>query len=223
MLQKEENFLTMANATLKVLQNNQTIWTANAAFSALVNGIADDIAAVNEAQQGGSSVSTGATIDKENAADAAITHAAKLSKLAQVYALEQNNLTLHDQLKVSKTSLDRLGDAELTAALQKLHAQLTGIGAAGEGYGITAAALSHLKDLTISFDATKNAPRLIITERKTHNTNIPSLLRHLREGFHKTDRLIHIWEDDQPEFLSNYNNARIIIDLGVRHEKKAAQ
>lgn len=220
MRQVSENFMTMAEATLKMLQTNETVWSGNAPFAALVNAVKEGIDAVTVLQKDGNAVSTGATLDKELAGDAAIAQAMRLSKFAQVYLLEKGNHTLHDQVKVSRSSMDRHGDAELTAALQNLHEKLSSLSTEAESYGITAAELNKLKDLTKTFDDIKSNPRMIVSGRKSSNMNIPATLRHLREIFHKTDRLIHLWDESHPQFFNNYNNARIIIDLGVRHEKK---
>jgi len=219
MTTRNENYMTMVAATIKVLDNNEAVWVTNNPFNALVKSIKEDSRLVQDAQKGGSNISTGATQDKETAGDLAIALAVKLSKLTQVYALEKNNMTLHNQIRLTRSGLDFYGDAELVPVLEDFRQRLASLDPEVTEYGVTAAEIARLETLTSAFDAIKSNPRIIITERKSHNTNIPALIRHIRLSLSKIDKLINIWADSFPQFLSNYTNARIIIDLGGRHEK----
>lgn len=219
MQQRNANYLTMAGAAIKTLDTNAAIWSGNLPFTALVNFIKDDLASINTAQKGGGAVSTGATEDKAAAGAAAIAQAMKLSNLAQAYALNTKNNTLNNQIKVTPTQMERYSVSELTPALQNLHEQLVAIGTNLVPYGVTDAELDKLDDLTNKFDGIKSNTRVIITERKSHNTNIPALITNLKANFLQADKLINIWIDNQ-KFMSDYQNARIVIELGVRHNKK---
>src|ERR1700709_856699 len=107
MQQQNANYLTMPEATIKILDANVIVWNNNVPFSALVAFIKADFADINTAQKGGSAVSKGATLDKDLAGDAAIAQAVKLSKLAQAYALTVNNNTLNDQIKTTTWQMER--------------------------------------------------------------------------------------------------------------------
>ncbi len=216
MRQRDENYMSMAVVTLKTLGANTTYWSSNNPFKALVNYIREDLAALNAARVAGGDVSTGATIDKEIAGDAAIEHAVRLSKLAQIYLLDANNNTLLNQIRISQTQMDRLTDGELTPVLQSFHDKLISLGNLVDPYGINTAQLVKLQSLINQFVSIKSNPRLIVVDRKGHTADISSLFRHLRANFYKTDRLIHIWNDNH-QFMNDYQNARIIINLGTRH------
>lgn len=221
MRQSEVNYLSMAAVTLQTLDANKAYWNSNIPFTGLVNFLREDLAALNTAQMSGGDVSTGATIDKEKAGDAAIAQAAKLSKLAQVYLLDIDNNTLRTQIKMSTAQMDRFSDEELSPMLQKFHDKLFELGASVTAYGVNSSQLELLQNLINQFTAIKSSPRLIIVERKGHNINIASLMRHLRANFYKTDRLINIWNDNL-QFMNDYQNARIILNLGTRHKPVVA-
>lgn len=216
MNQKEENYLSMATATVKVLEGSPSIWRDNAPVKALVKDLQITIDAINTAQQGGGIVSTGVTLDKEQAANTAIEQAVLLAGFAQAYARHINNNTLHDQLKVSRTSLDRIPDNELGAALRLIYNKLLELSGVSEPYGITPEELKILNEAILIFEDVKSNPRVVITERKGYNSSIPVLLRELRSSFYKLDRLVNIWSKKETKFVSDYQNARIVIDLGTR-------
>lgn len=219
MKQQDENYLSMAAVTTKILATNNSTWAANVPFAAAVSRIEELVALVNTARQETALNSTGMAVDKELAADAVITQAVKLSGLAQIYALDGNDITLHNRVKVTMSQLDRCTDAELTPLLENLYREFTALNTLLIPYGITEAGLAQFFTLLNNYKNLVSNPRLAITERKSHNTSIPTLLKELRACFNKTDRLIKIWTEDT-KFVSDYQNARIIFDLGGRHEKK---
>ena len=219
MIQKDENYLSMASTAVKVLEANEAVWSGNGPVADCVNNIKEDITSVKDAQKGGQSVSTGAAIDKEIAGDKAIERAVRLSGLTQAYALGKDDHTLNDQMKVSFTGLDRLPDNVLSPALTRLYDTMYGLGSALVPFGVTPDELAAFKNDIDVFDGIKSNPRVIITERKGHNASIPVLLREIRASFYKLDRLVKIWETTNSKFVTDYQNARIIIDLGTRHEQ----
>lgn len=218
MLQRDENYLSMGKTTVSVLDKNVGIWQGNIAFTNLVNKVKADLLLVDQAQQGSGKVSTGATIDKEEAGDLAIDIAVRLAGVGQAYARENNNNQLHDQLRVSRTGLDGLPDNILGASLRLLYKNLNDNAAALVDYGITPDILAEFEAAIVRFEDVNTTPRVIIAERKGHNASIPSLLRKLRSHFYNLDRLIKLWETSEPKFVSDYQNARIVIDLGTRHK-----
>lgn len=219
MLQRDENYLTMGKTTVSVLDKNVSIWQSNVAVTNLVNKVKAEILLIDQAQQGSGKISTGATLDKEVAGDMAIEMAVRLAGVGQAYALDNNNNQLHDQLKVSYTRLDSLPDNILGATLRLLHKNLNNIAGDLLSYGITADALAEFEAAIENFENVNTTPRVIIAERKGHNASIPTLLRKLRSHFYNLDRLVKIWENTEPKFVSDYQTARIVIDLGTRHKK----
>lgn len=218
MTQPQENYLSMARTAVKVLDNYSELWSTNPKFSAIKARVDAIMVRMNITQQGGGIVSTGVTIDKEVAGDNAIEIAVRLAGLGQVYASETNNNQLYDQLKVTYTSLDRLQDNVLGAALTLIYKTLNDLGDEVAPYGVTAEELTALHNAIESFENINNNPRVVIAGRKGHNENVPVLIRELRHEFNNVDRMIKIWERSNPKFIEDYQNARIIIDLGTRHK-----
>ncbi|WP_293310455.1 hypothetical protein [Pedobacter sp. UBA5917] len=219
MTQKEENYLTMANVTLQVLNANKPIWATQAAFSKVVAEIDEDVKSIGLAINSAGVKSTGATATKYQTADAAIGAAVKYSGLGQIHALEIGDKILFDALKTSATQLQRLPDQQLIPALEHIYSRIDGLKDVLKPYGLAEKDLELFHEHIAKFKEHKDNPRVVIAERKGFNNAIPTLLMELKTSFFKLDRLIKIWENTNEKFVTDYENARIVIRLGARHRK----
>jgi len=219
MTQKEENYLTMANVTLKVLNTHKAIWADQPAFSKIVAEIEEDVKSISSAMNSTIVKSTGATATKYQAADAAISRAVKYSGLAQIHALEVGDTILFDALKTPAWRLERLSDQQLIPALENIYARIEALAEELKPYGVSKDDLEIFRKHIENFKQHKDNPRIVIAERKGFNNAIPTLLVELKTSFFKLDRLIRIWESTHEKFVADYENGRIVIPLGARHKK----
>lgn len=217
MRQSDNNFIAMCKAVQQILTKHNPTWNSQVAFNKLAatyNGLMDSL---SEATEGAELESTGATTDKANAELNAVTMAVNLAKRASVYALESNNMELHNQLRVSKSTLLRRPDELTLAKLRNIIATLTTVVADLSDYGVSPADIDNLVMATDDFDKLIVRPRMVIVERKGFNQEaIPALLAQLRTVLYKLDSLMNIFTDR--EFNREYKDARIIVDLGRRAE-----
>ena len=131
-----------------------------------------------------------------------------------MYALNGNDLELHDQLRISKSALLNRPDTLTVSKLRDVHGRLSGLGAGVlDGYGVTAADMAELEDRITVLEGLLVRPRTLIVERKGVNQDaIPGLLAELRAILYKMDSMVTLWEGTV--FGTNYRDARIIVDLG---------
>ena len=220
MKQADENFVSMCKAVRDVLTTHTAIWALRVAFKNQVtvfDGLMDDM---DLAMESAEIVSTGATDNKTNVELSAVQLAVNLAKRGSVYAMEVGNMELHDQLRVTKSTMLRRPDTLTLAKLQDIHSRLGGVIVELADYGVLPADLTELKSKTDVFDELIARPRILIVERKTANQDfIPGLLSGLREVLYKMDSLINLFEDT--DLKREYKDARIIIDLG-RKERRAS-
>lgn len=213
MNQRDENFVTMCRAVQAVLTAQTAVWETNNAFKNLVlkyDELLDDVA---NATVNSEIVSTGATTDKANAERAAIKMTVNLAKRASVYALEEGNVELHDQLRVTKSTLERRPDTMTLAKMRDIHNRLTAVVADLADYGVLPADLTAMDGLINAYEAIIVRPRTLIVERKGYNQNtIPELLAEVRVVLYKMDSMINLYEGEA--LKQQYKDARIIIDLG---------
>jgi len=160
-------------------------------------------------------VTTGATKDKDGLKKQAVMLGVNLAKRASVYALDIGNNELHDQLRVSKSTLERRPDTLALSKLIDIHTRLSGIVGVLADYGVSAGELTALKDAIDAYDAVLERPRHLIVERSVQNqVVIPSLLADIREDLYKLDSMMNLFQSHP--FAQEYKRARMIIDLGNR-------
>ena len=213
MLKTQEDYISMLTVVGPVLDNNKTVWSANSVFSGYVTDFKANKVLIDAAAQGGNIITTGATQDKINAAEAAFDFGSKLSKRASVYALEQDNSEMHDQMRVSKGSLSQLADSKASIKLHDIYDRMMAIGDDLSPF-VSAEELTRFKALIDAYDKLLSRPRELTVNRKVHNEDLPELIQASRKLLYKLDSLINLF--DGTEFEAAYHNARRIVNTGSR-------
>ncbi|MFA6058262.1 MAG: hypothetical protein WC756_08680 [Taibaiella sp.] len=216
MLTSEENFLRMARTVNVVLNDNVSSWGHVGRFAQGAKDLDQLLSQSAIVSSEAKIVTTGATEDKHEAANKAIELGVKLAKRASIYALDKKNVTLHDQLRISRSSLTNRHDEEAIAKLRDVYKQMAKKVTELGPYMVTQEDLAQLNTLTLEFEAIANKPRVLVTTRKAHNDSVPKLIAEIRTILYDLDSLINIFENTT--FASQYANARKIIDLGGRHD-----
>jgi len=219
MRQGEQNFVTMAKASLEVLSQNEDKWSGN---NRMVKAVADLRATLTEIEnrtKGGLASSTGATSQKQQAEDRGTALAVKIAKIVKVYAADQNDLVHKAENEPSRKMIsNKMQDNVLLAQFRLIQETAQPLLAELEDYGMTPKLLTDLGEQADLFQTLQSQPRTIITERKMHNATIPTLSSCCANDLDTADNLIGIFDDHDLE--NNFNNARKIIDRGIRHEPK---
>lgn len=140
-----------------------------------------------------------------------------IGKRGSVYALDINNMELHDRLRVSKGSIANMHADAALGKVKDIYNQLSELKDKLTDYGIADAELEDMKKSIDAFEALMDRPRDLVIERKGHNDSIPSLMTELRKSIYKLDSLINLFEDTP--FETDYKNARKVINTGYRKDK----
>ena len=120
MNKNHENYLTMANATMEVMSRRNAEWSHIPRIVNVMSDIKGTTDKANEAYRGALIVTTGATQNKADIVQEAVASVVKLCKPVSVYAIDKNDIKLHDELSVSKASLLQLRDMSLVQRLTHL-------------------------------------------------------------------------------------------------------
>ncbi len=217
MKQSDENFVSMCKAVQDVLTKHQTLWEPKVAFKNQATTFNNLMGEMSVAMENAEIISTGATGDKTNTEMSAVLLAVNLAKRGSIYAMEVGNMELHDQLRVTKSTMLRRPDTLTLAKLRDIHSRLSEIIDELADYGVMPADLVALNSMNDAFDVLIARPRILIVERKGYNQDtIPSLLASLREVLYKMDSLVNIFSGS--DLAKEYKDARIIIDLGRRKD-----
>lgn len=218
MTQAQQNRLTMNKVVIKHLDDNAPVWQTLAAFKKAHDELLASVKGRNTAQGTQSQTTTGITRDKSADTEAAVKAVLKLAKNTAAYAIDQDNHDLYASLNYSKSYLLNLPDNEQGAFLQTMLDKVRGqVGNLGD-YNVTAAAIAEAQSAVDKVKGGMTNPRGAIDTRSTATKSVPAYEADGRKALAKLDRLIHNFEDDAPEFVAQYRQARMIVDVGVRHE-----
>lgn len=213
-----ENYLTMANATMEVMSRRNAEWSHIPRIVNVMSDIKGTTDKANEAYRGALIITTGATQNKADIVQEAVASVVKLCKPVSVYAIDKNDIKLHDELSVSKASLLQLRDMSLVQRLTHLIQLVEPYLSHLNDYGVKEEDVKAAKALVEQLSGIITQPRELTAERKSKNELFGELIGELRKQFYLLDSLMKLF--DPSELYTEYRNARIIVNLGRRKQKE---
>jgi len=159
--------------------------------------------------------SRGVTKDKQAKRRRLAEAALAVAKPARAWALENENAELAQTMAVSETALLRGSAKDATDLSQAVYdaASVTATAAALVSHGVSSAKLKALQDALKKFAAVVSKPRERITSRKSATERLAAEFQAaqkcLTEGL---DLLVEQFEEDYPEFVTEFRNARVVVE-----------
>lgn len=213
MTDKLENKLSMYLATEEVLDNNTSLWsgvpafvTAKAQFSAYIDSI--------EGTRGGQELDRKGIAENKRIKRAdAIAKALPIIGGLIAFASATGDTQLRQEIDYSERQMNKMRDTILNDALQIISARAVTHTADLVNYNVTSGQITAFGTAMIDYKTTIPKPRTAISERKTLTSNLDATFdladKHLDE---QMDPLVKTFEPTNPDFVSDYDNARIIVD-----------
>ncbi len=218
---KQQNYSDMAHTTYNKLQPYKPSWETIPEFVVLENRLKETLKGLITADKEAKIITTGSTADKSVAKDKAIAAVVKMSGPVGLYALNNDNLTLHNQLNVTKSSLKRMQDGALIARFNGILEEITNLMPNLQDYGLSVEDLDDAKAKTAAYAALVNHPRGLITSRSTKLETVADYIEELRSIFYRLDKMMRLFAGT--EFFRDYKNARKVLDLGSRKNAPAQE
>lgn len=217
----QENKRSMYQTVKQHCSDNQVIWNkylpfvdAFDRFETIFNGI-DSYAQVQTL------ITKGVANDKQNSKDVIATKATELCGIVRAYASKNNNQTLKKAVDYKFTLLRRKRDTLFVDTIKTIANQVEENLFNLADYNITATDLTELNNLIKNFNTILSSPRSKTTVRKNATKQLSVLFKEadtiLKE---ELDGLVSNFKATNPDFVNQYTNARMIVDLGVRHRAK---
>lgn len=218
MVSKKENYLSMARNLAAVLVDYEDVWKTLPKFQAYTYEFFNLMGVTSKHKSSAEIKSTGATTDKEAAGNYAIDYASKLTKRATNYALDADNVELEDQLRIRRSELGHGHDSKISDKLNDVLTRMQAIENELKDHGVGPEELKKLQGAIIHYDSLLDKPRKLIRDRKGFNAEALQSLSKIRQLITRLDNAINYFEGSR--FEMDYQNARIVIDLGTRKRKK---
>ncbi|MBC8031135.1 MAG: hypothetical protein H7Z16_13555 [Pyrinomonadaceae bacterium] len=214
----QTNRVTMFKTVDGYLDQNNSVWNGMAPLVAAVQQFQQKIAAIDTAAQKQETPVSGAAGDKAAARDALEDVLFLTCEALGVLAHTSNDHDLLALVDVTPHALDKLGDEELsnraTNVLAKANAKKTELAA----LQVTQANIDELDQALQDFQAVKAKPRTAVVERAVQTGSLSTLVREANNILRdQIDRLVNLFRRTDPEFVSGYRSARVVVDRVASH------
>jgi hypothetical protein len=214
-----ENKLTMYEAVSTLLGNNESIVTTVPAFVALKNDFTARVQEIHRKAIAKRDATAGKTETKQEAKDSLVSALMAIAAPMYTYARKVKNNEVKDIADVRQSKLEKLRDTELVSRATSIHTQANTIGAALEPYGVTIAMITDLDTKINNFNAALGERESGMAIRSGATTALIDLFNAADELLNEDmDRLIETLRVSNTDFYNEYFAARVIKDIGVRHE-----
>ncbi|MGE4287712.1 MAG: hypothetical protein AB7E36_03410 [Salinivirgaceae bacterium] len=163
---------------------------------------------------------TGTTLQKQKEEAEMIEITLRVAAAIYVYATEQKNVELQQEVKVSSWYLKNLGDSSLLNRCNQIHQIASGLDAeALTPYGVLAETISGLRKEIDDFAALIAKPRTQIVARSTATKRLKELFDEINALLRdEMDKLMLVLQGQEPVVYNEYRAARIIVDLRGAYE-----
>jgi len=213
MTRRQESHNSMAYKVIEEMNRHSELWKENKAISIVLEKITkllEEIEVVNTKQQ---ITSAGATKKKTKIRK-------ELDKLSNVffgsfrsYARSIDDVQLYEKYDQSLTEIKDIKDTEVIGQNQAVIAFATEHLKDLKDFGTTQQMIDEYKAVASDFKAQLAVPQAIIAERKTLTQKLKDLFKELDELLSEDlDNLMMQFITKNPDFYTDYQNARIIYD-----------
>ncbi len=212
---RQENKLSMMEASIEVLDGNSTLVATVPALVAAKSALVAKTIAIRKANLTQQKTTKGKTTDKGTRKYTLADKAYSTAAAVQAYASVTDNNDLYELVNFSRWKLRQTDDEEIQQVCQLIHDQANAVIASLADYGIDAADLLELQGLINDWSTKSQAPRVAISERKAATASIPTLFKQADSILTKQiDKLMENFITSEPEFYATYHNARRIVNAG---------
>ena len=209
----QEAKLNMYRSVQQFCEDNEGITSTNVAFATALTSFKANITSIISATSLESQIITGIAADKAVAKKNLCQSATDIGAIIFAYASANNNNTLKNSIAYSFTDLHRLKDDMLAPAVENIYNAANDNSAELSNYGITPAILATFRSTIDAYSNSVPKPKTAKATKSTQTANIKALVKSTDDILkNQMDKLVVTFKTTNPDFVSTYNNARVILD-----------
>lgn len=211
MTTKQQNKLAMYLAVKSVLDANNSVWQTLPAFADGATALNTQITGIQTLAQSQNLDTSGIAQDKQASKVAMAVAAIGIASAVRAYAVKTKNNTLASEVDFNQSDLTGARDADAVENCQNIHDLANTNLASLAAYGVTAAKLT-------AFSGLMGKPRQTIASSKTVTQQLSDAYDAADLALNEElDNLIGQFAPANAKFVSDYQNARIIVDTAASH------
>jgi len=216
----QENKYTMYESTLAVMTANNAIWNAIVPIGDTITKIQVQMDLIREYRQVQERDTTGITQNKHVVGGNLIDAMVKVISGLIAHATITENYELRNAINYTKSNLQNSRDNILYDKAQLIYNTATPLATELATYLVTQPDIDAVNTLSGNYLGAIPAKRAATTAQKASTDNIKNAFKTLDNLFKdKLDNLVILFQVSNESFHKEYKAARIIIDLGIRHDQ----
>ena len=220
MVKRFENKLTMLKAVQNLLKQNRSLWESSTVMVTAVNKLEASINEIESIRLITDTDLTGITSDKLAQQEALIAQIYEFSSTLYAMASATENKILQGKVDFSESELQNARGGDLVSTCNSIAALIRENLTALVPYSLTEPDVVELEALIGSYSENLPTHRVSVSERKAANDRLKMAFTKVDTFVNdQLDRLMVRYKRTNPDLYASYNNARRIVNYGIRHEK----
>jgi hypothetical protein len=221
MQKRLENKLTMLKAVLSFLKLNISAWGNSDVMAELINKLAGLIAEIESIRQIINGDLSGITAEKLVQQEVLINKAYELSSILYAMASRSENKVLQGKVDFTESELINARGGDLISTCKTIATLVEENLAALVPYDLSEADVTDLEEMISSFSENLPTHRVSVAERKAANDRLKEAYAAVDTVVNEQlDRMMVRYRNGSSDLYTAYNNARTIVNYGIRHEKE---
>lgn len=215
------NLTDMFATVSAYMAKNKIIWQGVPAIVATVADLDAGLGVIGETDKKQATPTSGATKDKEQIRHDYEEQILLIADQLAALAAQTKNAVLAGKVELTLSSLNKMPADVLEATGKNISELAMANIAALADYGITAADVTALDNLTTAFHGAKSEPRAAVVDRKKQTDSLSGAIANVRSILrNRLDKQMTMYRRTNGEFYAGYLAARVIVDRGNPAKKK---
>jgi hypothetical protein len=218
MTDRQENKMSMYHVVQDVCNKSKSVWSEMPAFEEAFGFFNECIKQIMETRLIQEGKTTGIAENKKNVEEKMIDLTISIGSAIFAYASVVGDIELKEKTYYTPSELQLSRDTILRDRCQLIHEETNKhIDSMGD-YGVSTGDLEEFQMVIDNFTTLIAKPRNAIGTRVTATAKLVELFKQGDEIlYNRMDKLAEKYRSSNKDFYLSYKNARIIVDMGVRH------
>lgn len=208
----------MYDAVRVIIRQNETVWSGVPKFVSAVNQFESELDALKNKALIHTSITLGVSKNKAELYVRLTEKMLMLQNALWIHAIATNNFELAARHKTTISEIRKLGGSSRLIHIDRIEKDLLVYAGALVEFGISGEILEEFVLAVKDYELSSILPRMAVIEKKSitkslldHSKHIDTILRFT------VDKMMPLFKNTTPEFVSLYKNARKVIHYGRRH------
>ncbi|MBK8549847.1 MAG: hypothetical protein IPL53_01825 [Ignavibacteria bacterium] len=220
MQKRQKNKFAMYGTVHTYIEDKSAVYADNEEFNSHRTSLKNTIAEIRLSDDAGKKATKGKSIEKEVTRNSVSTQALAIAGAIYAFAKKSGDQSLISTMHLTKSKLDKLRDTELITELNSIGDKANEHKEELIKYGIPPAKLESYTGNIETYSKALGAQDTGGAVKKGAYTSLTNLFKDADSLIDSIDKFMENYKDSNKDFYAGYKAARVIRDLGIRHNEE---